>query len=91
MTKAELLLAVSEKANLSKTQADSAIKALTEVIQQEVAAGNEISLPDLGKFVRVEKPARTARNPKTGESVLVAPSKAPKFKPAKAFKEIVNK
>ena len=91
MTKAELIAAVSEKANLSKTQVDSAIKALTEVIQQEVAAGNEVSLPDLGKFVRVEKPARTARNPKTGESVAVAASLAPKFKPAKAFKEIVNK
>ena len=91
MTKAELITAISEKGDLQKSQAERAIKALTEVIHEQIASGNEVALPDLGKFVRVEKAARTGRNPKTGEAIEIAARKVPTFKPAKAFKDIVNK
>ena len=91
MTKAELLDVLANKTSLSKTHIDSVLYALSWAIQNEVADGGEVTLPNIGKFVRVEKAARTGRNPKTGESIEIAARKAPTFKPAKAFKDIVNK
>ena len=91
MNKSELITAISERGDLQKAQADRAVKALIEVIHEQVASGNEVSLPDLGKFVRVEKSARAGRNPITGEAMEIAARKSPAFKAAKAFKDIVNK
>lgn len=90
MNKAELLTAVSEKSNLQKSQVEQAIKGLIEVIREQVAAGVEISLPELGKFVRTDKAARIGRNPATGEAMEIQAKKVPTFKAAKSFKDIVN-
>lgn len=91
MTKAELLDVISRKTSLNKTQINSVLDALSWAIQNEVADGGEATLPDIGKFVRVEKAARTGRNPATGKSIEIAAKKVPTFKAAKAFKDIVNK
>ena len=52
--------------------------------------GDRVSLSGFGTFERRERAARTGRNPQTGEELQVAASKAPAFKPAKAFKDAVN-
>ena len=55
-----------------------------------LAKGDSVSLVGFGTFSVAERAARTARNPRTGESIDVAASKAPKFKPGKALKDAVK-
>ena len=91
MTKSELLNALAEKSGLQKTQIDKTLSALVAVIHEQVSAGSEIAIPELGKFVRADRAARTGRNPQTGETMELPAKKVPAFKAAKAFKDIVNK
>jgi nucleoid DNA-binding protein len=59
---------------------------LTELIQDELAGGGEVSLPGIGKFSTSERKARTGRNPKTGEPIEIAARRVPKFKAGKQLK-----
>ncbi len=90
MTKAELLDGLVQATDLSKKDINTVLDALVLAISHAVSCGQEVSIPDLGKFTRVEKSARMGRNPKTGEALEIAAKKAPIFKAAKAFKEMVN-
>lgn len=87
MTKNELITLISEKAGLSKADTEKVYKALSEVIVEEIAKGNEVTLVGVGTFTQVEKSARPGRNPQTGEAIEIAARKAPKFKASKAFKD----
>lgn len=90
MNKAELIKHLAESADVTKAQAESVLNALVTTIKDTVRAGNEIGITDLGKFSSAQRAARTGRNPKTGEDVQIAAKRAPKFSPAKAFKELLN-
>lgn len=61
-----------------------------DVVTNTVAKGEDVKISGFGTFSVVERAERTARNPKTGESIIVAPTKAPKFKAASNFKTIVK-
>ena len=91
MNKTELVVAMAEKTELSKQDAEKALKAFTDVVAEELAKGEKIQLVGFGTFEVVDRPAREGRNPKTGESMKIAASKAPKFKAGKALKDVVNK
>ena len=91
MNKTELVAAMAEKTELSKKDAEKALKAFTDVVAEEVAKGEKIQLVGFGTFEVADRPAREGRNPKTGESMKIAASKAPKFKAGKALKDVVNK
>ena len=91
MNKTELVVAMAEKTELSKKDAEKALKAFTDVVAEELAKGEKIQLVGFGTFEVVERPAREGRNPKTGESMKIAASKAPKFKAGTALKDVVNK
>ena len=91
MNKTELVVAMAEKTELSKKDAEKALKAFTDVVAEELAKGEKIQLVGFGTFEVVERPAREGRNPKTGESMKIAASKGPKFKAGKALKDVVNK
>ena len=91
MNKTELVAAMAEKTELSKKDAEKALKAFTDVVAEELTKGEKIQLVGFGTFEVVERPAREGRNPKTGESMKIAASKAPKFKAGKALKDAVNK
>lgn len=91
MNKAELVAAMAEKTELSKKDAEKALKAFTDVVAEELAKGDKIQLVGFGTFEVVDRPAREGRNPKTGEAMKIAASKAPKFKAGKALKDVVNK
>ena len=75
---------------------DAALEALRgldgfrDVVTSSVTMGDEVSYPGLGKFSRVSREARMARNPRTGESVPVPASNAPKFTPSSKFKQVVK-
>ena len=91
MNKTELVAAMAEKTELSKKDAEKALKAFTDVVAEELAKGEKIQLVGFGTFEVAERPAREGRNPKTGETMKIAASKAPKFKAGKALKDVVNK
>lgn len=90
MNKADLITAIAEKAELSKKDAELALKAFIDVTTEALAKGDKISLVGFGTFEVSERAARTGRNPKTGEAMEIAASKAPKFKAGKPLKEAVN-
>ena len=90
MTKAELVNAMAEKAGLSKTDAEGALKAFTEAITDALKAGDKVALVGFGTFSVGERSARTGKNPQTGEAIEIAAAKVPKFKAGKALKDSVN-
>ncbi len=90
MNKTELIAAIAEKTELSKKDAEKAVKAFTDVVSEELKKGEKIQLVGFGTFEVVERSAREGRNPKTGEAMPIAASKAPKFKAGKALKDLVN-
>ena len=85
---AEVLAASDEK--LTKGQAKALVDSLLKAVADAAARGEEINLPGFGKFKVQAKPARTGRNPSTGESIQIAASKKLSFQPAKALKDAVN-
>lgn len=91
MNKTELVAAIAEKTELSKKDAEKALKAFTEVVTDELAKGEKIQLVGFGTFEVSQRAAREGRNPQTGKTIKIKASKAPKFKAGKALKEVVNK
>ncbi|MDT3707448.1 MAG: HU family DNA-binding protein [Thiobacillus sp.] len=74
-------------AGISKVQVDAMLDTLADVARKHlVAPGAELTLPGIGKLVVVPRPARTGRNPKTGEAIELAAHNAVKFKSATVLK-----
>ena len=90
MNKAELVAAMSDKAQLSKKDAEAALKAFTDVVAEELKKGEKIQLVGFGTFEVSERAAREGRNPANGQPMQIAASKAPKFKAGKALKDAIN-
>ncbi len=90
MKKVELINHVAETASLSKADAGAAVDAVLSGITGALSAGDGVSLVGFGTFSVTERAARTARNPRTGEPIQVAASKAPKFKAGKGLKDAVK-
>lgn len=90
MNKTELIAAVAEQAELSKKDAEKALKAFTDVIAAELVKGEKVQLVGFGTFEVSEREAREGRNPLTGKKITIAASKNPKFKAGKALKDMVN-
>lgn len=90
MNRTELVAAMAEKSQLSKKDAESALKAFIDVVSEEMQKGEKIQLVGFGTFEVSERAAREGRNPQTGETMKIAASKAPKFKAGKALKDMVN-
>ena len=91
MNKKEFIAAIAENTGLSKKDAEAALKATFAAIEKALAAGEKVSITGFGTFEIRERGARLGKNPRTGESVEIAASKAPVFKPSNVLKEIVNK
>ena len=91
MTKAELIAVVGEKAGLTKKDADKAVSAVLEAITETLANGEKVSLVGFGTFEVKERAERMGHNPQTGDTMVIAASKAPAFKAGTALKNAVNK
>ena len=89
MNKADLAQDIAGRLGLERKEAAAALDAVLEAIGENVAKGEKLSLAGFGIFERVDRDARTARNPATGESIEVAATKVIKFKPAAALKSTV--
>lgn len=90
MSKAELVEKMAEKANLTKKDAELALKAFMEITASELKKGEKVQLIGFGTFEVSERAARAGRNPQTGEEMMIPASKIPKFKAGKPLKEMVN-
>ena len=92
MNKTELVAAMAEKAQISKKDAEAALKAFTDVVADELKKGEKIQLVGFGTFEVRQRKARQGRNPrKPGEVIKIAASKAPVFKAGKALKDALSK
>lgn len=89
MKKDELVQGIADGANLTKSDAERALNALVEVLTAKVASGTKVQVPGLGTFEPRERAAREGRNPQTGETLKIAATVVPGFKPATAFKQAV--
>ena len=90
MNKTELVAAIAEKTELTKKEAEKALKAFTDIIAEELAKGEKIQLVGFGTFEVSERAERTGRNPQSGAEMVIPASKAPKFKAGKALKDMIN-
>ncbi len=86
----ELVAAVAKKADLSKKDAEAAVAAVFSTISDAMAEGDKVQLIGFGTFDVSERAAREGRNPRTGETMKIEASKAPRFKAGKALKDKVN-
>jgi len=90
LNKADLVSHVAAAAGLSKSSASDAVEAVLGGVSGSLRNGEAVSLVGFGTFSVADRAARTARNPRTGEAIYVAASKAPKFKAGKALKDAVR-
>lgn len=90
MTKIEFVDAVAKETEWTKKDSEEAINAVVKVITNALVAGEKLSIVGFGTFEVVERAAREGCNPQTGESIMIKACKMPKFKPGKAFKELIN-
>ena len=90
MNKTELVAAVAEKAELSKKDAEKALKAFVDVVSEQLVKGEKVQVVGFGTFEVTERKEREGRNLQTQEPMIIPASKAPKFRPGKALKDMVN-
>lgn len=88
VNKAEFVAEIAEKLGVSRADADKAVNAVQEAIIAAVKNGDEVNLPQLGKFYLKETAAREGRNPATGAKITIAASKSLAFKAGKAAKTL---
>lgn len=90
MNKAAIVEAVAEKLGGTKADAERAVDVMIDSIVDSLKKGDEVSIAGLGIFSAKMRAARTARNPRTGETVDVPAQRVPKFRAAKALKDAVK-
>ena len=91
MTKAELIASVSEKAEMTKKDAEKAISAIIDSITEALAKGEKVQLVGFGTFEVRERAERTGINPQTQQKIKIAATKTPAFKAGTTLKEAVAK
>ncbi|EKY27240.1 HU family DNA-binding protein [Clostridium celatum] len=91
MNKAELITSMAEKSQLTKKDAEAALKAFIDSVQEALESGDKVQLVGFGTFETRERAAREGRNPRTKETISIPASTVPVFKAGKEFKERVNK
>jgi len=91
MNKSELISSISEKAEITKADAEKALNAFIESVEEALANGDKVQLVGFGTFEVRQRAARIGRNPQTKKEIRIEASKAPVFKVGKALKEMVNK
>ena len=91
MNKAELITSMAEKSKLTKKDAELALKALIESVEESLEKGEKVQLVGFGTFETRERAAREGRNPRTKEVIKIPATTVPVFKAGKEFKDKVNK
>lgn len=90
MTKAEMIEKIAAKAKISKKAANVALNTFVESVTAALKKGDRVAMVGFGTFSVSKRKARTARNPRTGETINVPARKSPKFKPGRELKKAVK-
>jgi DNA-binding protein HU-beta len=90
VNRAELIDVIRERLGADKKAAEAAVDAVLDTIQRTVAKGERVAITGFGVFEKVDRAARTGRNPRTGETVRVKKTSVPKFRPGTQFKGVVS-
>jgi DNA-binding protein HU-beta len=90
VNRAELTDAIRDRLGVDKRHAENAVDAVFDTILRAVAQGEKVALSGFGVFEKVDRAARTGRNPRTGETVKVKKTSVPKFRPGTQFKGVVS-
>ncbi|MCK5072360.1 MAG: HU family DNA-binding protein [Bacteriovoracaceae bacterium] len=92
MNRKELIEAIIKDKHLNhitKKDADYFVSTLLETVKKAVKKGDDVSLVGFGTFSRVRRKARLGVNPATGEKIKIKAKTLPKFRPGKAFKDVM--
>jgi DNA-binding protein HU-beta len=87
----DLVTAVAHHTGRERKDVDEVLRGFTDVVTNVVAKGEDVAISGFAKFTNVKRPARTGRNPQTGEPVKIKATKKPKITPLKGFKDSVVK
>lgn len=90
MTKSTIAKLVAESAKIDKKEAELAVSAVFDAIENELATGGKVQIAGFGTFKVKERAARTGRNPRTNETIEIAAARLPVFTAAKALKDAVG-
>lgn len=90
MNKRELIEKAAAEAGLSRRQTAAALEAILKTVQTAVAAEDKVAIPGFGSFEIVHKPARSGRNPQTGEPLEIAETWTARFKPSPGFMGLIR-
>jgi len=91
MTRSDLVEALASRfPQLTRRDADSAVKAILDAMSQALVRGHRIEIRGFGSFTINRRPPRMGRNPRSGESVAIPEKRVPHFKPGKALREAVG-
>ena len=90
MNKLDLVTAVAQKADISKRDAEHAVNAVLESIEDALRQGDRVSLVGFGTFEVKDRKPRVGRNPQTGQEIRIPAGKVPAFKAGKGLKESVG-
>ena len=90
MTKSEFVDRVADRSGLGKGEADNAVSAVLDTIEEVLSRGGEVSFTGFGKFSVADRSAREGVNPQTGETIQIAASKVPRFSAGSGLKKSVK-
>jgi DNA-binding protein HU-beta len=90
MTKADLIESVASKVDLPRATAERAVNTMFDDIVEALKQGDKVNVSGFGTFSVSTRKARIGRNPKTGESIEIAASRAAKFKAGKTLKDCLK-
>lgn len=90
MTKADLIDAVANRAELPRQKSEEIVNGVFDDIISALQKGDKVNISGFGSFSVTQRKARTGRNPKTGEAIQIASSRAAKFKAGKTLKESLS-
>lgn len=94
MNKSELVDALADQTGMTKADAGRAVDALFNtdggILAKALRKGDRVQITGFGSFEAKMRPARTGRNPRTGESIKIAAARSPSFKAGKGLKDAVN-
>ncbi len=90
MNKNELVDTVAERSGLKKNEAEKTVDAVFDTITSALRGGDEVRIVGFGTFSVSARAASEGRNPRTGEKMMIAPSKQPKFRAGKGLKDAIR-
>lgn len=90
MNRTELVAAIAERAGLTKTQADAALGSFQEILIESLSQGEAVKITGLMSVERVERAARTGRNPRTGEEIQIPAGFGVKLTAGSTLKKAVS-